>query len=628
MARTRGETIDKAGADRWADPPRQCDLVMKGGITSGVVYPLAIARFAEEYRLRGVGGSSAGAIGAALAGAAEFGRETGGFRTLTEIPERLRGGRLEALFQAQPSTEPLLRVLFAVLRARPGAAAKVRAAVGALVARFPGRSALGALAGVLLFVLGVAGVVVAVLGEQWFQVAPGAALALAALALVVVGWALALAARMVDLLTVAVPQNLFGICRGLGAEGGGPGFTDWLSDLIDEVAGLPSGGPPLTFGQLWGDDEAASRDRRARDIDLRLITTCLSRGRPYEMPLEGSNFFFDPDEWATLFPPNVMASLLAAPAGCAEAEEGATAAKGRRENQAAKQRGLVRLPEARDLPVIVAVRMSLSFPLLISAIPLHAVRRRRGEKLQFEKLWFTDGGMCSNFPLHLFESPLPTRPTFAINLGSFRDDAEQHPTDESENIVFATRNSSGIHPPYQPIAEQGVGALVDFAGTMLDTSRNWQDNSYVTMPGYRDRIVRVQQTSDQGGLNLNMSDDAIERLARRGEAAASALIDQFTKPHYRGFDGWANHRWVRYRALMATLPEFLGAYRRGRAELHIDPTDPPGFDLPAPSRALAGRLSGALTHGAEAVAAAPDAAVESLTESPKPRGSLRRVARI
>ena len=31
---------------------------------------------------------------------------------------------------------------------------------------------------------------------------------------------------------------------------------------------------------------------------------------------------------------------------------------------------------------------------------------------------------------------------------------------------------------------------------------------------------------------------------------------------------------------------------------------------------------------AEAVAAAPDAAVESLTESPKPRGSLRRVARI
>ena len=52
-----------------------------------------------------------GAIGAALAGAAEFGRETGGFRTLTEIPERLRGGRLEALFQAQPSTEPLLRVM-------------------------------------------------------------------------------------------------------------------------------------------------------------------------------------------------------------------------------------------------------------------------------------------------------------------------------------------------------------------------------------------------------------------------------------------------------------------------------------------------------------------------------------
>ena len=36
-------------------PPLECDLVMKGGITSGVVYPLAVTELAEVYRLR-VGG--------------------------------------------------------------------------------------------------------------------------------------------------------------------------------------------------------------------------------------------------------------------------------------------------------------------------------------------------------------------------------------------------------------------------------------------------------------------------------------------------------------------------------------------------------------------------------------------
>jgi hypothetical protein len=53
-----------------------CDLVMKGGITSGVVYPSAIARLAGQYRLRNIGGASAGAIAAGAAAAAEYRRQT------------------------------------------------------------------------------------------------------------------------------------------------------------------------------------------------------------------------------------------------------------------------------------------------------------------------------------------------------------------------------------------------------------------------------------------------------------------------------------------------------------------------------------------------------------------------
>ena len=60
-----------------------CDLIMKGGITSGVVYPSAVAGLAERYRLRNIGGASAGAIAALEAGkrSLELGREV----TLAEV---------------------------------------------------------------------------------------------------------------------------------------------------------------------------------------------------------------------------------------------------------------------------------------------------------------------------------------------------------------------------------------------------------------------------------------------------------------------------------------------------------------------------------------------------------------
>src|SRR6476661_8953459 len=55
---------------------RFCDLVMKGGITSGIVFPTAVARLSTQYRFRNIGGTSAGAIAAAGAAAAEFRRAT------------------------------------------------------------------------------------------------------------------------------------------------------------------------------------------------------------------------------------------------------------------------------------------------------------------------------------------------------------------------------------------------------------------------------------------------------------------------------------------------------------------------------------------------------------------------
>jgi hypothetical protein len=55
----------------------ECDLVMRGGITSGVVYPGVLVELAKHYRFRNIGGASAGAIAAGVAAAAEYGRQSG-----------------------------------------------------------------------------------------------------------------------------------------------------------------------------------------------------------------------------------------------------------------------------------------------------------------------------------------------------------------------------------------------------------------------------------------------------------------------------------------------------------------------------------------------------------------------
>jgi predicted acylesterase/phospholipase RssA len=70
-----------------------CDLIMKGGITSGVIYPKLISKLAEKYKLKNIGGTSAGAIAAAGAAAAEFRRHTqntnAGFDELKKLPDFL-----------------------------------------------------------------------------------------------------------------------------------------------------------------------------------------------------------------------------------------------------------------------------------------------------------------------------------------------------------------------------------------------------------------------------------------------------------------------------------------------------------------------------------------------------------
>ena len=114
-SRSDKQAIERAQAfayPRRAELRAEADMVMKGGITSGIVYPLAVCEIAKKYQLRNVGGSSAGGIAAAFAAAAEHDRDGGGYGKLAGLPARL-GGDLSALFQPSEETAPAFGLLSA-----------------------------------------------------------------------------------------------------------------------------------------------------------------------------------------------------------------------------------------------------------------------------------------------------------------------------------------------------------------------------------------------------------------------------------------------------------------------------------------------------------------------------------
>jgi hypothetical protein len=218
--------------------------------------------------------------------------------------------------------------------------------------------------------------------------------------------------------------------------------------------------------------------------------------------------------------------------------------------------------------------MSLSFPLLISAVPLHALdmtRTRTREAVEdveegrqpprpllAEVCWFSDGGIASNFPVHFFDTPLPTRPTFAIDLDGFHPDHGRKPN-EAENVYLPSSNAAGLLDTWHRLdPKPGLASLTGFVNGIVRTMQNHVDATLSHQPGYRDRIVHVHTAPDEGGMNLTMPAHVIDSLTLRGQAAGRALVERFAETP--GTDpglSWDNHRWVRYRSALAALAEQL-----------------------------------------------------------------------
>lgn len=509
--------------------PKKCNLVMQGGITSGVVYPGAILELHQRYQFERIGGASAGAIAAVGAAAAEYGFQNGpsegshlrteevGFKRLEKSMEELKTPHL--LFHLfQPTL--LARTPFLVLRRLTGQGwipVRVLRALLTLVLTW------------WVFILGLL-LAISVL-RPLLNPNPGRLPALAETARRIAGqpytfglaiwtWLLAMiliiGTMLLVMLWLALLTQNFGLCWGkqpslptrirkllhLPAR---LALVEWLHKLIQECAGLPLD-QPLTFEML-----------EKSGIHLRLVTTDLSYGRPVIMPLvQGSTYCYKLEDLKKFLPQELITHMM---------------------NKSPERRDGLRVLPTVEMPVVLAARLSLSFPFLLSAVRLYTDGVGGGE---LHPHLMSDGGITSNFPIHFFDDWLPTHPTFGLTL---LPAGQNERTTEAERVEL-TRHGQG--PRW--LKSGGVGT---FVMQMFDSARNWRDTAQAEMPTATGRICRIYLTKSEGGLNLDMAPGTIDVLDKRGHAAGKLLREH----------DWRENRAHHYRALMHLLQKNFNQMR-------------------------------------------------------------------
>lgn len=508
---------------------KECDIIMKGGITSGLVYPKAIKTLSDSYVFRCIGGTSAGAVVAVVTAAAEYGRHDGGYGRLDEVTAALRTHLID-LFQPDPRAKRLYDVFRAALDK----------SYGAMLART-------AMAGLPWTILGVAvGLLPAVLIGgigAWLTGLVGA---------VILGLLFALAAVLLELRKI-LPQLDYGLCPGSRSENSAgtsfPPLSDWLTDAIDTIAGLDkTKRGPLLIGDLKkGGPGGRKGDSQHPAIDLRTVTTNLNMRRPYTLPnMNDRNYYFKASEFRHLFPQRVVDQMVKADLG------------GNKDRLSDGGEALIPFPHSDDLPVVVTARMSLSFPFLIAAVPLYRVDYAIRDNPPVRRVLFSDGGLSSNFPIHFFDALFPTRPTFGVSLEEFDEDK---PT---RRVYLPMRASGGTE---MDISIGRIPGVASFAMSLLNAAKDWQDQLRTVLPGYRERVAHIFLKSDEGGLNLNMPPERIDALLDLGlragrlmtavppaDSAAAPAVAQDNDRYPFDFD---EHRWRRFLSAYGALEEVL-----------------------------------------------------------------------
>jgi hypothetical protein len=331
----------------------------------------------------------------------------------------------------------------------------------------------------------------------------------------------------------------FGFCPGrTQPHSTDAGLSDWLAAKIEIAAGrMKEGGPlpqtPLTFGDIWrGPDGTGTEEKPA--IDLRMITTNLSMRRPHALPHIDRNHYFKEDEFRRIFPNWIVEYLVA------NSNEHA--------NEDAPSEYCT-FPLPSRLPLVVAARMSLSFPILFAAIPLYRQdypHKGPNGKPMVQRMLFSDGGLSSNFPVHFFDALLPNRPTFGISLETYDE------RDPNRRVQLPMNPHRGIY-----LDSEDIASVPHFLLGLVSAAKDWQDRLQSTLPGYRERIANIYLKADEGGINLNMSAGQIGKLAVFGERAAALMGGRSLHPSDQSPFDFDEHRWRRYLIAFARVEEAL-----------------------------------------------------------------------
>ena len=573
-------------------PEKECDLVMKGGITSGVIYPGVINKLKDTYRFRSIGGTSAGAIAASILAAAEYRRQRDGsedgFEILKDLPTTLsekENGQslLFRLFEPQKETRRLFGVLTSFLRSnwtadKPSESmiCRLLRIVGHLVQAYWYIPAVF----IILFAL-------MVWGNWGTRNEAGGTFATLVICLLILGAFLTLLALAIAVLRdvqVNLINNHLGLCRGsrVGNEGQDQSvaLSDWLERTLDQAAGL-EGDLESHFSMVKLTDPKKAQSQgpltfahlEESGIKLKMFTTCISRGIPLTVPFNQKAIYFKPKDLEGFFSSRIINHLIKT------SRPSNTATKSN--NGKSEGEKIYALPHLNNLPVVVAVRLSMSFPVLFSAVPFYMRKHDEptlkvdpdtneydtGEdKGKLERVYFVDGGICSNFPVDFFDSPLPNRPTFGIDLVPTDGPAAENP---EKQVWMPQNNHQGVLPSWKLFPERkGLGQLIGYFVAMFETGFTWRDTFQGLAAASRDRIchIKVYKGSNEGGLNLNMPPELIQALSERGERGGKKIIKTF----HEGI-GWRNHRWLRFRNVLSAQDIFQRSFVERVQNTQIEP---------------------------------------------------------
>lgn len=649
------------------EPPADqfCDLVLNGGVASGVVYPWALLELARHYRFKNIGGNSVGAMAAAIAAAAEYGRCNGvenAFEPLRRLPldlaEEEDGSvktKMLRLFQPSLGVRRLFDLFLvavawhnpeqgwsrgakpAALNAVPKGKPQTEAAAGPLSCpgtddsaqpeqgsrneapagpesgpcptadgKPPGRCPTEAAAdhacgpwwlhvasvfrkwALMARALALYGVWTAllpllVLDALFLRGTAGSSGSIAVVMLAVLATAGAVLLALLigawgfyrDL--AALADNDYGLCTGRGQSPGEEGLVEWLHRGVQLSAGRKREDPPLTFADLW----AAPRFGHAgpapltgglqppeSSINLQMFASNVTQGRPIRLPLSdsGTRLYYHPDEWARYFPEYLIAALNKAsqpyvPASRSDPNP-ADPCAGFDASQRELMARLRELPSG-GMPIVVAARLSLCFPVLFSCVQVYAVDYEAPQaERRLRRCLLSDGGLCTNFPIHLFDAAHPRWPTFALLLDvRLKKFAKQLLWLPQTHLEGRGDNWQRFVPGATETDGPLLTRLFGLALGMLLTTKDWNDRVTGRLPHVRNRIVRLALQEGEGQLNLAMSGDTILRMAfNYGTRAGEELVESFAPGCHGIKPAWREHLYVRSLIELRALQTHLKGY--------------------------------------------------------------------